>query len=141
MSTATTFKRFDSHSTGKRRHQGKQAAKIATDKKVIRQYGVHPRSDRASQPHVKATTQGRPSQRAAPVPQQTPAAKPANKFTIAHAFVIFGYVVGGALFVVFGLDLLLGIPFRRLSILYDVTNVIVGLMLVYLSWNTHNDLG
>lgn len=61
-------------------------------------------------------------------------------FTLAHAFVVFGYIVGFSLFAVFGLDLLLEIPFQRGSIMYDVANVVGGLTLMYLSWNCQRDL-
>ena len=61
-------------------------------------------------------------------------------FSLEHVFVYFSYVVAALLATVFGLDLLTGIPFIRASVLFDVTNVICGLTLGYLSWNTHRDL-
>lgn len=62
------------------------------------------------------------------------------QFTIAHAFILLGYLVGIALVLVFGLDLLVEIPFDRASVSYDIANVVCGLTLVYLSWNCQRDL-
>jgi Flp pilus assembly protein TadB len=61
-------------------------------------------------------------------------------FSIEKLFVYSSYVVAITLFVVFGLDLLTGMPFWRASLLFDVTNVVGGLTLAWLTWNTHRDL-
>ena len=63
-----------------------------------------------------------------------------RQFTIVHAFILLGYLVGIVLVVVFGSDLLVEIPFDRASISYDIANVTAGLTLVYLSWNCQSDL-
>ena len=61
-------------------------------------------------------------------------------FSIEKLFVYFSYALAITLCVIFGLDLLTGIPFRRANILYDVANVVGGLTLAFLAWNTHRDL-
>lgn len=62
------------------------------------------------------------------------------QFTVAHAFILFGYLVGIALFLIFGLDLLMGVPFDRGSVSYGIANVVGGLTLIYLSYNCQRDL-
>ena len=62
-----------------------------------------------------------------------------NKFTLEFAFIILGYLVGGAAIIVFGLDLLFKIPFWRENASFGITNVIAGLGLVYLSWHCHRE--
>ena len=62
------------------------------------------------------------------------------QLTVAHAFILFGYLVGIALFLIFGLDLLMGVPFDRGSVSYGGANVVGGLTLIYLSYNCQRDL-
>lgn len=77
------------------------------------------------------------------VPTSQPTAAPRDeeewRFSVELAFVYASYFVSAALVLLFGFDLLTGIPFKRASVLFDVTNVICGLALGYLSWNTHRD--
>lgn len=63
-----------------------------------------------------------------------------DDFTLAHAYVFSSYVVGIALVLMFGLDLLVKIPFRRASALFDIVSTVCGLGLIYLSFNCHRDL-
>lgn len=61
-------------------------------------------------------------------------------FTLEKAFVYFSYVVALALVTAFGVDLLLAVPFLGASMPFDIANVLGGVTLAYLSWNTHRDL-
>lgn len=62
------------------------------------------------------------------------------RFSLEFAFVLLGYVVGIAALVTFGVDLLIKVPFSRVGVLFDLTNVVAGIGLIYLSWNCHRDL-
>jgi len=53
---------------------------------------------------------------------------------------VLAAVVACVLIVLFGLDLALGWPFARHSVLMDVGFVICGGLLAYLSWNAYQDL-
>jgi hypothetical protein len=50
-------------------------------------------------------------------------------------FILSGYVVGAALLVLCSLDLLLGVPFSRVNLVFDVGFLFSGAALLYLSWN------
>jgi uncharacterized membrane protein YuzA (DUF378 family) len=49
---------------------------------------------------------------------------------------IIGLVMAGLIVLLFALDLAAGIPFGRASMLMDITFVLCGLVLAYLSWTT-----
>ena len=59
---------------------------------------------------------------------------------LERSFVLFGLVVSVTLVVIFGIDLAAGWPFQRASIAVDVTNVICGIGLAYLSWDAYKEL-
>lgn len=58
---------------------------------------------------------------------------------MAKAMTIAGMVIAGLIGLLFGLDLILGIPFSRASTLVDVVFVISAGVLGYLSWNAFRD--
>jgi hypothetical protein len=52
---------------------------------------------------------------------------------------IAGMVVAALLLFMFGLDLALGFPFQKASMLMDVLFVICAAMLGYMSWSTYRE--
>ncbi|QDU88341.1 hypothetical protein Pla175_17160 [Pirellulimonas nuda] len=54
---------------------------------------------------------------------------------MAKAMTIGGMVVAGLLALVFGLDLILGVPFDGASTWMDIGFLLCGLILGYMSWN------
>lgn len=62
-----------------------------------------------------------------------------GKNTMPKALCISGMVVGGLLLVLFGLDLALGLPFERSSVLLDIMLVICGAMLAGVSFQTFRE--
>lgn len=54
---------------------------------------------------------------------------------MAKAMSFFGMGVGALLAVVFGLDMVLGIPLGRASTMMDIGFLIAGLILTYMSWD------
>lgn len=56
------------------------------------------------------------------------------------ALTIAGLVVSGCLLLLFGLDLALKVPFRRIDTGMDIGFVISAAILGYLSWTTYRDL-
>jgi hypothetical protein len=56
------------------------------------------------------------------------------------ALTILGLVVPCALFLLFGLDLVLKIPFNQMNVAMDIGFVICSLLLAYLSWSAFQDL-
>jgi hypothetical protein len=61
-------------------------------------------------------------------------------FNGAKAFVTFGFTVAAMLGLLFGLDLLVGWPFMRASLLFSATMVACAVVLAYLSRNVVRDL-
>jgi len=59
---------------------------------------------------------------------------------MARALTILGLVVAALLLIIFGLDLALGIPFGKPSMMMDVGFVVCGAILAYLSWTTFREL-
>jgi hypothetical protein len=53
---------------------------------------------------------------------------------------IVGMVVAGLVALVFALDLAIGIPFSKASMMMDVGGIIAGLLLGYLSWDAMQDV-
>lgn len=53
-------------------------------------------------------------------------------------FLLSGYVVGAALVLIFGLDVLVGVPFSRVTLLPDIGFLFSGATLLYLSWNARD---
>jgi hypothetical protein len=53
-------------------------------------------------------------------------------------FILSGYLVGAALCVLFGLDLLLGVPFSRVSLVFDIGFLFCGATLLYNSWDARD---
>jgi hypothetical protein len=58
---------------------------------------------------------------------------------MARAMSIAGMVIAGLLVLVFGLDLLLKIPFGREDLMMDLGFVVSGAILGYLSWNAMSE--
>ena len=55
------------------------------------------------------------------------------------AICLVGSVVAVLLLLVFGLDLLVGFPFHRESMMMDIGFVVCSLCLVYMSWSTFRE--
>ena len=49
---------------------------------------------------------------------------------------IVGLVIAGLIALVFVVDLALGFPFKRASLMMDVSFLICALLLAYMSWST-----
>jgi len=58
---------------------------------------------------------------------------------MAKGFAIFGFVVAIVLLLVFGLDLAVGIPFDRISMVADILFVLASLALGVISWMTFRE--
>lgn len=52
---------------------------------------------------------------------------------------LFGAIVALSLILLFGLDLAVAWPFSRVSVLFDVINVVCGAGLAFLSWDALSD--
>ena len=52
------------------------------------------------------------------------------------ALCIFGIVIAALLLLIFGLDLVIGVPFGKASLMMDVGTVVVCGLLGYISWTT-----
>jgi hypothetical protein len=59
---------------------------------------------------------------------------------MARAMSIAGMVIAGLLVLVFGLDLVLKIPFSGAQPMMDLGFVVSGLILGYLSWNALSEI-
>jgi hypothetical protein len=64
--------------------------------------------------------------------------QPAFNFSLPVLFLLSGYLVGAALVLMCGLDLLLGVPFSRVSLVFDIGFLFSGAALLYLSWNARD---
>lgn len=60
-------------------------------------------------------------------------------FNVGMAFTVFGFAVAGVLVVLFGLDLAMAVPLQRVSPLMDVTYLLCGITLGWLSWSCYCD--
>lgn len=58
--------------------------------------------------------------------------------TLPKFFLLCGYLVGVMLVLICALDLLIGVPFSRASMLFDVGFLISGVILLYLSWDARD---
>jgi hypothetical protein len=56
------------------------------------------------------------------------------------ALTISGLVVACLLLLLFGLDLALGIPFKKANMGMDIGFVVCSLILAYLSWSAYRDI-
>ena len=52
------------------------------------------------------------------------------------ALCIFGIVIAALLLLIFGLDLVIGVPFGKASVMMDVGTVVVCGLLGYIGWTT-----
>jgi hypothetical protein len=52
---------------------------------------------------------------------------------------IAGMAVAALLLLMFGLDLALGFPFRKASVIMDILFVVCAAMLGYMSWTTYRE--
>jgi len=62
-----------------------------------------------------------------------------ESFSLVKGFTLFGFAVGALHVILFGLDLAIGWPLQRASVLYDINSVVCGLALACLSWDTFRD--
>jgi hypothetical protein len=60
-------------------------------------------------------------------------------FTIEKAFTVLGFAVGALLVLLFGVDLVIGVPFDRASLTFDIASVSSGAILLYLSLDVLRD--
>lgn len=56
------------------------------------------------------------------------------------ALTISGMAVAGLVLLVFLLDLALGLPFGRPSLMMDIGFVLAAVILAYMSWSTYREL-
>ena len=59
---------------------------------------------------------------------------------MAKGLTIMAMIVAMLIFLLFALDLALGFPFSRASLLMDVTFVICALLLGYIGWSSFKEL-
>lgn len=52
---------------------------------------------------------------------------------------IVGMVIAALVFLIFLVDIIVGIPFAKRSIPMDVTFIIVSLLLAWMSWSTYKE--
>lgn len=59
---------------------------------------------------------------------------------MAKSLTIMAMAVAILLFLMFALDLAVGIPFRKARLSMDIVFIVCSLILAYASWNTMRDL-
>jgi hypothetical protein len=140
-------------------HSGSRLNPVATahqrrnEHPVIRQQAVASSGQReASSPPAKRSRTDLPT-RHIPTPQMQYTRLGQEQYQIAPArtfdqrgfnlslpvlFLLSGYVVGAALVLIFGLDVLVGVPFSRVTLLPDIGFLFSGAALLYLSWNARD---
>ena len=64
--------------------------------------------------------------------------QPGLNLSLPLLFLLSGYVVGAALVLIFGLDLLVGMPFSRITPVSDIGFLFSGAALLYLSWDARD---
>ena len=64
---------------------------------------------------------------------------PLRTLSMGKGMTIGGMVIAGLIFILFTLDLLTGIPFRKASVAMDVAFLVCSLGLAFLSWSTLKD--
>jgi hypothetical protein len=64
----------------------------------------------------------------------------AAKISVEKALLILSFSVAAFMILSSGIDLATGWPFSRASVLFDVSSVICGGGLAYLSWNATRDV-
>jgi hypothetical protein len=110
------------------------------------------RQPRASSPPAIRSRDGLPTRQiptslkqSKVVPQQQYQIAPAKTFdqrgfslSLPMLFLLSGYVVGAALVLIFGLDVLVGVPFSRVTLFSDIGFLFSGATLLYLSWNARD---
>jgi hypothetical protein len=64
--------------------------------------------------------------------------QPGFNLSLPVLFLVSGYLVGAALVLMCGLDLLLAVPFSRVSFVFDIGFLFSGAALLYLSWNARD---
>ena len=62
-----------------------------------------------------------------------------SSISLERSFILIAFVVAALVMSLFGLDLALGWPFRRASLLFDTTSMVCGAGLAYLSWDVFLD--
>ena len=55
------------------------------------------------------------------------------------AMTICGMLVAALILVIFGLDLAVGVPFQKISLVMDIGFVVAALLLAYMSWATFRE--
>ncbi len=59
----------------------------------------------------------------------------ASYWSVPALLVSVGYIVGAILAILFALDLAIGMPFSRASVVFDASALLCGTTLIYLSWD------
>jgi hypothetical protein len=59
--------------------------------------------------------------------------------TVEKALIALAAVISAVLILAFGVDLLTGWPFDRCSLSMDITYLISGVVLAYLTWHTYRE--
>ena len=121
-----------------------------SDKQPLRPLPGHGHNDTAGQkplPVAKPVRDAsRPTRRRQTEPQPVVESRPApplparSSFNVGMAFTLFGFAVAGLLILLFGLDLVMAVPLQRVSLLMDVTYLLCGIILGWLSWSCYRDL-
>jgi hypothetical protein len=62
-----------------------------------------------------------------------------SSISVERSFTLLAFVVAGLVISLFGLDLAIGWPFRRVSLLFDTASAVCGAGLAYLSWDVFQD--
>lgn len=100
---------------------------------------IRPRADLPRRhiptPHMQSKVVGQQQYKI--VPGRTPG-QPGFNLSLAVLFLVSGYLVGATLVLMCGLDLLLAVPFSRVSLVFDIGFLFSGATLLYLSWNARN---
>lgn len=55
------------------------------------------------------------------------------------ALTIIGMIIAALILVIFGLDLALGVPFQKISMVMDIGFVVAAILLAYMSWATFRE--
>lgn len=62
-----------------------------------------------------------------------------TQFSFEKSFVLIGFVVSMTMMILYAIDLALAWPFKRASVLFDVTFMLGGLVMFWLSWDVAKD--
>ena len=79
-----------------------------------------------------------PLTHAGQVAQMRPKDETGFTFSLPMLFILSGYLVGAALVLICGLDLMFAVPFSRVNLVFDIGFLFCGATLVYLSWDARD---